>query len=274
MPNRKAWEVAYRRERDAGAPGRYVAAGPTRDRLARLAAAHVPLKALARASGLSDTALRAILDGRRLQVQRATARRVALLTLTGIFSAQATGHVPRIGAVRRIRALMAMGWSHAEIAAAGAPNSARLINGAGHLMTAEKWRAVRDVYDKLSMTSGPSPETRGWARSLGYPPPLAWDDDTIDDATAVPQHDAREDCGDCASDPVAIERVINGGGPGPTSLTPTERVEVVATLASNGRSDLEIADGLQLSRRTIQRHRAAHGVPPGRQPGLRDRWAG
>ena len=273
MPNRKAWEVAYRRERDAGAPGRYVDAGPTRDRLARLAAAPVPLKALARASGMSDTALGAIRGGRRLQVQRATARRVALLTLTGIFSAQATGHVPRIGAVRRIRALMAMGWSHAEIAAAGAPNSARLINGGGHLITAQKWRAVRDVYDKLSMTPGPSPETRGWARARGYPPPLAWDDDAIDDATAVPQHEAREN-GECLWDPVAVELVIRGVGPRATSLTPADRAEVVATLASNGRSDLEIAERLHLSRRTIQRHRAAHGVPPGRQPGRRDRGAG
>ena len=48
----KAWNVAYRRDRDAGRP-RYVDAAPVRVRLQRLVDAHVPVRALGRVTGLS-----------------------------------------------------------------------------------------------------------------------------------------------------------------------------------------------------------------------------
>ena len=79
MVYRKAWEVAYRRDRAAGR-SRYVEAEPTRVRLAELAAAHVPIRALSRAAGLSDTGVKAILDGTRSQVQQSTAARVEAIS--------------------------------------------------------------------------------------------------------------------------------------------------------------------------------------------------
>ena len=173
MVYRKAWEVQYQRDRARGQT-RYVDAKPTRSRLAELTAAHVPVRALGRACGLSDTGVKAILAGTSTQVQQETATRVARICLRDIYSDQATGHVPKIGAVRRVHALMAMGWSHHQLEAAGVPNTARLLSGPGHLVTVERWREVCEVYDRLSMTPGPSPETRGWARTRGYAPPLAW----------------------------------------------------------------------------------------------------
>ena len=182
----KAWNVAYRRDRDAGRR-RYVAAAPVQAKLRRLVNAQVPLRTLGRVTGLSPTTVRKILDGEQVSVQRATAARVSRMCPQDVYLAQSTGHVPRIGAVRRVQALLAMGWPHHALGAAGIANSAQIIGATGDLITVQRWRQVRDVYDRLSMTPGPSPETRGWAAKLGYPPPLAWDEETIDDPSATPQ---------------------------------------------------------------------------------------
>ena len=104
MYPRKAWEVSYKRDRAAGI-SRYVDPGPSRERLRQLHEAHVPARTLARAAGLSDTAVREILDGSRTHVQRSTESRINRLSLSGIYAEQQTGHVPRIGAVRRLQAL-------------------------------------------------------------------------------------------------------------------------------------------------------------------------
>ena len=93
--------MAYRRDRAAGR-ARYVDAEPTRARLAELAAAKVPLRTLARACGLSDTGIKAILAGTREHVQRSSAERVEQLSLHRIYAEQTSGKVPRIGAARRV----------------------------------------------------------------------------------------------------------------------------------------------------------------------------
>ena len=147
MVYRKAWEVAYQRDRAAGR-ARYVDAEPTRARLAELAAAHVPIRALARAAALSDTGVKAILDGSRTHVQQLTAARVAKTSLRGIYAEQPSGHVPRVGAVRRVQALMAMGWSHQELDRAGVP--AALIEAGGDIVV-----------------GAPPPGSAGWRIAVG-----------------------------------------------------------------------------------------------------------
>ena len=53
-------------------------------------------------------------------------------------------------------------------------------------LAARKHRAVTRVYDELWDTPGPSEAGRRRSRARGCPPPMAWDDDTIDDPRAVP----------------------------------------------------------------------------------------
>lgn len=259
MVYRKAWAVQYQRDRARGQT-RYVDAEPTRSRLAELTAAHVPVRALGRACGLSDTGVKAILAGTRTQVQQETATRVARICLRDIYSDQATGHVPKIGAVRRVHALMAMGWSHHQLEAAGVPNTARLLSGLGHLVTVERWREVCEVYDRLSMTPGPSPETRGWARARGYAPPLAWDEDSIDDPTARPDGELSKGRGADVIDMVAVRRTLDGDPRGP-DLTAREKTLAVGVLAARGTSDPQIADRLGVSDRTVLRWRQREGIP-------------
>lgn len=92
------------------------------------------------------------------------------------------------GTARRLRALAAMGWPSHELAA-----RLGVSREAVQQRTRETWPAerstvgrVRDLYDALSMTPGPSERARRRAARLEWAPPLAWDDDTIDDPTARP----------------------------------------------------------------------------------------
>ena len=264
MPYRKAWAVAYQRDRAAGR-ARYVDAEPSRARLAELSAAGVPLRTLARAARLSDTAVRAILTGSRQHVQSSSATRIAQLTVTGVYDGQDGGHVPRVGAVRRVQALMALGWRHEDLAAAGVSGTPGLLTRPGQLVTLRRWRQVHEVYDRLSMLPGPSPQTRGWALARGYAPPLAWDEDVIDDPAATPRGEARRGPGAEVFDEVAVRRTLDGPAAGPP-LTGPERAEVVRALTEAGASDARIARRLGATDRTVLRIRHRHDIASGRPP--------
>lgn len=164
----KAWEVGYARDRAHGRR-RYVPATETRAKLQELVDAHVPVRTIARASGLSDTALVHIIGGRHEQVQRQTAARIASLTLNDVY-ARAPASVPSVGAVRRVQALMALGWRKADLEVEGVPTG-QLVTRSRDLISVEGWRQVRDVYDRLSMTLGPSQAARDRARPAATPHP-------------------------------------------------------------------------------------------------------
>ena len=259
----KAWNVAYRRDRDAGRR-RYVDAAPTRERLQSLVDASVPVRTVARVAGLSATTISTILDGTQARVQRATAQRVHHLSVAGVYASVSTGHVPRVGATRRVQALLALGWPHHHLGAAGISNSAQIVGAPGDLITVRRWRQVRDVYDALSMTPGPSPETRGWAAKLGYAPPLAWDEDTIDDPDAAPDRAGSSTDHDDGAvvDAVAVARAAAAPWHA-VALTAAEARAVVAVMAAAGASDAVIATHVQVSDRTVLRWRTRDAIPPG-----------
>lgn len=96
--------------------------------------------------------------------------------------------VPATGTRRRIQALYRMGWTGQHIAdRLGVAHSQISIIQRGRQVvlrsTAERMVAV---YDQMSMTPGPSLITRQYAIRRGWAPPLAWDDDCIDDPAAKP----------------------------------------------------------------------------------------
>lgn len=267
MSYNKAWEVGYARDRAHGRR-RYVSATDTRAKLQEFVDADVPVRAIARASGLSDTAVAHIIAGRHEQVQRQTAARIASLTLNDVY-ARASGSVPSVGAVRRVQALMALGWPKADLEAEGVP-SGQLVTRSRDLISVEGWRQVRDVYDRLSMTLGPSHAARDRAGARGYFPPLAWDDETIDDPRATPQ---RGDPGEASLDSVAVDRVVASASAGTwcdtnLPLTQDERVAAIRRLSRQGSSDGQIAEAFDVSDRTVLRLRHRHEIPPG-HPGTR-----
>lgn len=262
MVYNKAWEVQYARDRASGRR-RYVDAGPTRDKLRRFVDANVPYRAISRASGLSDTAVGNIVDGRNTHVQRATAERVDALTLSAIYE-RAHGTVPSIGVQRRVRALMALGWPKQDLEAAGIP-SAQLVTRPRSQVSVEGWRQVREVYEELSMTLGPSELTRSRAIARGYPPPLAWDDDTLDDPQATP-HQGTTSGVDI--DEVAVARAV-GSHPkaAPISLTPPEQLATVRELTTRGISVADTAAIIGTSDRTVLRWRKRDDLEAADPPG-------
>ncbi|MEV8248139.1 hypothetical protein AB0R01_30850 [Streptomyces rochei] len=103
------------------------------------------------------------------------------------------GEVSAVGATRRIRALYALGhlnWVIAQEAGISRDAVSALSSGLWATLNVAADDGVRAAYDRLSMKTGTSWKTRRLAEREGWVPPLAWDDDTIDDPTAVPQTDA------------------------------------------------------------------------------------
>jgi hypothetical protein len=240
---------------------RLVDAGPTVTRINDLVSQGASIRAIADAAGLSATAICKVRQGHQPKVSRVTANRVAGLTLASIISRpHGPGFVPKIGAVRRIQGLLAIGWTHAHINAAGelaSHRSENTLGQAGDWINRDTHDAICRVYDQLSMTSGPSARTRGRAAKLGYPPPLAWDDDEIDDPAAVPQHQVQDVAGS-GVDQAAIERRIGGED---VPLTRAERWVAVRRLHAEGMTDPDIARRLRIWDRQVFRDRESLGLP-------------
>lgn len=92
------------------------------------------------------------------------------------------GRVDATGAVRRLQALCAVGWSADEVAKLlGMPRAGSHIRtlerGRQATIYARTDRAIRALYDEISMKPGPSDVARQLAQQRGWAPPLAWDDD-------------------------------------------------------------------------------------------------
>lgn len=137
------------------------------------------------------------------------------------------------GTVRRIRALWAMGWRSADIAARCGWGSPQAISELAQPTTARRGvflgtaETVARVYDELCMTPGPSDMTRRRAVRNGYAPPLAWDDIDRDPEPHAPTRD--DDL-----DEVVVQRVLAGEWRLPT--TPAEKAEVARRWVAGGRS--------------------------------------
>jgi hypothetical protein len=160
--------------------------------------------------------------------------------------------VDATGTRRRIQALAAIGWSMAE-------QSRRLGQTTTfmHAVTERSWvwpetaEKVRALYDELSMVPGDGVRARNEARKRGWPVPLQWDDDRIDDPTYNPAGTSRAPK---SVDDVAIERAMAGDR---VHLRPVERAEAVRRMTASGLSAAEIAVRLGVSDRTVDRWRAA-----------------
>lgn len=157
-------------------------------------------------------------------------------------------YVDSTGTVRRIRALMAIGWRYCDIDTAAGHPSARaswahnvVTQDKVHIDTAEK---VAAVYERLCMTPGPSSRVRNLAARRGWPPPLAWDDIETD-----PEPLADGDTGQTV-DPVVVERITHGDWR--LAATPAERYAVL-DLWDGSDNELERRTGWNVARMRRER---------------------
>lgn len=178
----------------------WVDAEPVRGHIRELQACGMGLRAIAAASGVSRSALIGLVNGKpgrepASKVRPQTALRILEVQPT-LDSLAASTVIDATGTVRRLRALVARGWSQAKLAdrLGILPHNFPLTINAERV-TVRTARAVRAMYDELWDQAPPEDShrlkisvsrARNYARDRGWAPPMAWDDDTIDDPAAVP----------------------------------------------------------------------------------------
>lgn len=165
----------------------FVDARPVRARLLQLRGAGWSMRAIAGAANTSPSVVSRILHGRQTQMRPEVARR--LMQVRGLPHApskQTTQtFVPRRGTLRRLQALMWMGWGHQQMREHSGLNTAALLHQQGRWVTRTTHDKVAAMFHDLCMRPGPSSKARTYARARGYAPPLAWDDPDHDPAAAA-----------------------------------------------------------------------------------------
>jgi transcriptional regulator with XRE-family HTH domain len=197
---------------------------------------------IAREAGTEPATVRRLINGQKT-VLAVTAQKILSVPLNVRVS---LGDVSALGAVRRLRALYALGhlnWVISQESGLSRDAVCDLVNGSWTTIKVAADDGVRAAYDRLSMKTGTSWKTRKLAERNGWAPPLAWDDDTIDDPKAMPVTDAAPPAvteGDnVASRWLMGESVILG---------PQDRKEVLAYLFEwTNDTTAEIADRLDMS---------------------------
>lgn len=142
-----------------------------------------------RRSGIHATGIARMRNGTAATVRQDTARKLLALTAGPANS----GTIPAIGTVRRLQALAALGYTSEQIAThSGIPHDSvrNLLRATRPTVNGATATRVQHSYDAISMNTPPT----GWvadrqrrqAAGKGWPPPLAWDDDEIDNPDARP----------------------------------------------------------------------------------------
>lgn len=239
-----AYEAARTRKIAYGQWQPYVDATPIRAHVQQLQAAGLGYKRIARLAGVTPSTLGKLLYGipdrdqpPSAKVRPSTAEKLfAVVATPDVLGSKAV--VDATGTRRRLQALVAIGWSMAELGRRlnmSASNFASFI-AAEHIIARNACR-VRDLYEQMWDQAPPednprqrntASRARNHARNAGWPPPMAWDDDTIDlPESAVDQVETVVDI-----DPLVVERCL--AGQRPRRMTSAERREVARRAAADG----------------------------------------
>ena len=153
--------------------------------------------------------------------------------------------IPRtasVGVTRRLRALNALGYSQQDLAdRLGTHYSwiCKLMSNSRQQVNPDTVTRIADLYNQLSMTPGPSERARRAARIKGWAPPLAWDDDTIDNPDATPD-----------------------GQPHRGDRTTVPFTEEYLELRSLGYNDLQILGKWSIKPESLLRQLNRYDIPP------------
>lgn len=224
----------------------YVDATPVREHVSALRERGAGLRRIAELAGVSRAQLCALTSGRpsrgtgpSKKVHRRIAAQILAVPIPSAAHevAAPSMNVPAVGTVRRLRALVAAGHLQVSLAAAlgmSPGNFSGYITGNAQEVTARRAAEVAALFDRLQWVAGANDRARRRGAALGWPLPMEWNEDTIDDPAAEPER-ARW------TPDSALE----------------ERREQVAKLTERGLTTAEIATQLGITKRTVERHRAA-----------------
>ncbi|MFD6094552.1 hypothetical protein ACFWGN_20770 [Oerskovia sp. NPDC060338] len=171
---------------------RTVPADPVREHLDTLHRCGLSYQAIADASRIAKATIHRIAKGGTVRVNASVALQLlAVRPAQALTRSNPAAFVPNLGARRRIRALLAAGWRHVDITAAAGyagqtPRSAIILHQQGDWIARETHDSIVRAYQSLAGSLGPGDLTRRRALATGYAPPAAWDDELLDDATALP----------------------------------------------------------------------------------------
>ena len=179
----------------------FVDAQPVRDHLAMLAAHGIGWRRAARLAALSTGTVSKLLYGAPGgTTRRPPSRKVRAETAHALLAIRpgpdtAADHavLDATGYRRRLQALVARGFTQQHLAGRLGQTPANFHIRAEHVL-AKHHRAARALYDELwdanPLAHGITPFAANralrYARNNGWPPPAAWDDDTIDNPDATP----------------------------------------------------------------------------------------
>ncbi|WP_238780342.1 hypothetical protein [Prescottella equi] len=227
--------IARKRKMEAAGVDTLVDAGPVRAHVLELLSYGMNPRMIAWQAGVPDTTVRFIRDGVHQQTRVWVAER---LTRVQPLPHPNQRTVLTIGALRRTRALQALGWSVRDIGdRIGMEATALTAMQRRTRIDYRTWARIRDVYEALSATPGPSKIARASAARKGWLNPFEWEGYDIDDPRVTPPRSAR----------TTADR----------SGARADRLEQVAELTAQGLSAGAIADQLGVSERQIQRDRSA-----------------
>ncbi|MFF8406934.1 hypothetical protein ACF06P_35565 [Streptomyces sp. NPDC015684] len=179
----------------------WVDAEPVRTHIRYLQSCDMGLRTIAARAGVDRKRLQAVLHGRPergtpAQKKLRPAPAAAILEVEPTLDNLAGKTVINaVGTVRRLRALVAVGWPQQHVAEAMGwtpSNFGQLLRSESVIVRTA--RLVQDVYDRLHRTDpakhSATPlgmeRARQRAAALGWAPVGAWDDETIDDPEAFP----------------------------------------------------------------------------------------
>ena len=193
---------AWRRDNYLGIV-KLVDAQPLKDHVAMLMASGMSFRAIALTAGY--TSRNALADSMtRSRVRPATMARI--LAVSPNRDNRRDGYVDATGSRRRLQALAVNGYSTRDLAGRlGHKHAATVQDIASGKTPTVRYRtmdAIRDLYEELWDKPGGNDRSASIARSKGWLPALAWDDDLID----RPDHEPQD-----------VRRIgISGGGSGVT----------------------------------------------------------
>ncbi|MBX4168080.1 hypothetical protein K3M35_05285 [Rhodococcus sp. DMU2021] len=200
-------------------------------------------KTIADLTGVTHTQLKELAQGRTTKIRRDNAEKILNTRLPASRYEVAVNNdlVPAIGATRRLQALMANGWAQTYLAERlGITNSriSELVHSQRECVTAERYHAIRQLFDELQLSLGTCTYARNLGIKHGWALPLEWDEELIDDP---------------AAEPVRARRRKKDDVLGPK----LERIEKVRELTAKGLTTRQIADQLKVTPRQIVRDRSA-----------------
>lgn len=251
------YAARMRREIAYGRWEPYVDAGPVRAHINALRAAGISTKRLRQLSGASHTTIQAIITGRPVRgaaptrrVLKDTADKILAVPIPDVdYLSVAPGRrVSALGTSRRLQALIAAGYPQRDLACRlgwqwGGYMGGIFAGTATHV-TARRACEVAALFGQLQMVPGTDVKARARGRDNGWPLPLDWDEERIDDPAYVPRR----------STPAVASRL---------AVAPEDREArrvMVARLSRVGLSASDIAVRLDVSKRTVERDRDVLGL--------------